>query len=544
MACDKMVQAFNESPPMAPPGKVLQDAFSVANLAVYDDNMNHHREWGQMATTLTASVFRDDQVTIAHVGDCRVYLIQQGGIRLLTTDHSYAATQLKLGLITLADAAESSFRSVLTRSVGNDPFIRPDVITVKVNVGDVIVQCCDGLWSKVTDWEILSIAGKHTPDEACRELVRLAEKRFADDNVTVQVVRISDIERLSNYRGPAFYWKESDRQMANELEVGQTLDQRYQITDVISKSGMATIYKANDATTNQTVALKVPFLRFESDPNFFSRFEREQKIGHTLNHPYVLKLLDTPDQNKSRPYMVMEFLEGQTLGQLMTVVVPMPVHDALGITSRICEALQYLHENDVVHRDLKPDNIMICEDGSIRIMDFGIAKYDGQRRLTFGGFTPTMGTPDYMAPEQVKGKRGDRRTDIYSLGVILYEMLTGKAPFAGENPFIIMNSRLTGDPPAPRQFNPEITPQIEEIVLHAMARVPEDRYQDAAAMKADLDAPEKVHVTGRVHRLVEPNAFKTSWRKYRVVGLAIALPLLVVLGFWLRAWMHTHVQFK
>ena len=139
----------------------------------------------------------------------------------------------------------------------------------------------------------------------------------------------------------------------------------------------------------------------------------KQQIGQTLNHPYILRL-EEPPENQSRPYLVMEYLEGQTLGHVMRSIRPMPVHDALRIASLICEALLYMHNPEVVHRDLKPENIMICNDGSIRIMDFGIAKYEAMRRLTFGGFTPAMRTPDYMAPEQVKGKRGDPRTDIYS----------------------------------------------------------------------------------------------------------------------------------
>ena len=125
--------------------------------------------------------------------------------------------------------------------------------------------------------------------------------------------------------------------------------------------------------------------------------------------------------------------------------------DALAIAGRICEALEYLHGQNVIHRDLKPENIMLCDDGSIRIMDFGIAKAAGLRRLTFAGFSASMGTPDYMAPEQVKGKRGDARTDIYSLGAMLYEMVTGATPFEGTNPYAIMNARLTGDPVAPRK---------------------------------------------------------------------------------------------
>ena len=160
-----------------------------------------------------------------------------------------------------------------------------------------------------------------------------------------------------------------------------------------------------------------------------------------------------------------------------------------------------MHKKNVIHRDLKPENVMLCNDGSLRIMDFGIAKAAGLRRLTFTGFSPVMGTPDYMAPEQVKGKRGDERTDIYSLGAMLYEMVTGAVPFEGANPYIIMNSRLTGDPPAPRKVHSDIPPQVEEIILHAMERNPAERYPSAAAMKAELDDPEKVELTGRCDRL-------------------------------------------
>jgi serine/threonine-protein kinase len=199
-----------------------------------------------------------------------------------------------------------------------------------------------------------------------------------------------------------------------------------------------------------------------------------------------------------------------------------------------------MHEHDVVHRDLKPDNIMICSDGSIRIMDFGIAKMEGARRLTFGGFTPAMGTPDYMAPEQVKGRRGDARTDIYSLGAILYEMVTGTVPFEGANPFIIMNSRLSGDPVAPRTRNEKITPQVEEIILHAMARDPKDRYPTALAMKQDLDNPDAVVVTGRADRLVVPSPVSGNIKRYRLVAVCIAIPVLI----FLVAYFLTHFQIK
>jgi serine/threonine-protein kinase len=313
--------------------------------------------------------------------------------------------------------------------------------------------------------------------------------------------------------------------MGTEVQVGQVLDDRFRITDVIARSGMASIYKADDLVTGKTVAVKVPSLQLEADPGFFSRFEREEEIGKMLDHPYILHIIPVVD--KSRPYMVMEYLAGQTLRKVLSIVRPMPQADALGIASRICDALDYMHKKDIVHRDLKPENIMLCNDGSVRIMDFGIAKAAGMRRLTFTGFSPTMGTPDYMAPEQVKGKRGDARTDIYSLGAMLYEMVTGTVPFEGANPYMVMNARLTGDPVAPRKINPGISPGLEEIILHAMEQNPAERYADAAAMKAELDAPFNVQVTGRHERLRKPMPWKTRWHQARLIIICVLIPVVV-----------------
>jgi serine/threonine-protein kinase len=226
-------------------------------------------------------------------------------------------------------------------------------------------------------------------------------------------------------------------------------------------------------------------------------------------------------------------VQGQTLDRLLQTVGLLPIHDTLKIASRVCDALEYMHSHGVIHRDMKPSNIMLCDDGSLRIMDFGIAKKEAMRRITFGGFSPTMGTPDYMAPEQIKGKRGDQRTDIYSLGAILYEMLTGEVPFQGPNVYAVMNARLVGDPPAPRKLNPELSPQIEEIVLHAMERDPAKRYLSAGAMKADLDHPEAVQVTGRHHRLQRATPWKRRFRKLRMYVITAMLPVIAFLLLWL-----------
>ena len=521
LAVETALEKFQEAKPGASPRQLLWQLFTAANLAVYDRSMER-RAAGRMATTLTISLLRNDELTIGHVGDCRAYLVQDGRISQLTADHSYAALQVKLGLLSPQDAANSQMRCMLTRSVGKEPVVQVDYFSAGVSRGSRLIQCSDGLYQCVTEGEIGEIVAKEPPEEACRRLVELAEKRGTDDNLSVQIVHVQRVEQVMYYRGLPIY-HEPELPMSHELEVGQVLDERFHLLDVISRSGMASIFKAKDVTTGQIVAVKVPFLQFESDPGFYSRFQREEEIGKAMNHPYILHFLPV-EVEKSRPYIVMEHLSGQTLRQVLRNVGRLPVADALSIAGRICEALEYLHQQQVIHRDLKPENIMLCDDGSIRIMDFGIAKAAGQRRLTFTGFTAAMGTPDYMAPEQVKGKRGNARTDIYSLGAMLYEMATGETPFEGANPYAIMNARLIGDPVAPRKHNPEITPQVEEIILHALEQKPYDRYATAAEMRAELAAPESVQLTGRCQRLRPQRPWRNRWRWLRYVLLLLLLP--------------------
>ena len=235
---------------------------------------------------------------------------------------------------------------------------------------------------------------------------------------------------------------------------GNLLDNRFLITEVLSSSGMGTVFKAEDRRNrNAPVAVKVPHLACESNPGFFSRFQREERIGLELNHPYILRFIPVPEQ-KSRPYIVTEYLSGCTLAHLLKAMRPLPEKDALKIASLLCDALQHMHDHGIVHRDLKPQNVMICRDRTIRIMDFGIARDDSSRRITRAGNTPTMGTPDYMAPEQVRGVRTDKRTDIYNLGALLYEMLTGTVPFPNENPWAALNAQGNRQPGGPAQDQP------------------------------------------------------------------------------------------
>ena len=270
---------------------------------------------------------------------------------------------------------------------------------------------------------------------------------------------------------------------------------RFRVDDLLARGGMACIYRGTDVTTGARVAIKVPHPEAECDPVFFDRFHREIDIGKKLDHPGVVKVL--AEDESGRVCMVMEWAEGRRLREILDERKKFSPERAAGIAVRICGALEYIHKHGVVHRDLKPDNILVDSDDNIKLIDFGIAREAAARRLTFGKLSRAMGTPDYMSPEQVKGKRGDPRSDVYCLGVMLYEMLTGQVPFSGANILATMNQRLVARPRPPRDLAPEITPQLEEIVLRALERDPKARYVSAAAFAADLENQDQVEVTDR-----------------------------------------------
>src|SRR5712691_3884876 len=313
----------------------------------------------------------------------------------------------------------------------------------------------------------------------------------------------------------------------SSLYPGDQLD-HYRIDSLAARSGMASIFRGTDLRTGRTVAIKVPHPEMESDPVFFERFHREAEIGKALDHPSVMKVMADGDGDRSQVYMVMEWVEGRLLRQLLSQG-KLPPERAIKIAVAICDALEYIHNHGVVHRDLKPENIMVDGDDRIKLIDFGIASKAGARRLTFAKLSQVMGSPDYISPEQVKGKRGDGRSDIYALGVMLYEMLTGKTPFVGPNPFAIINDRLLNHPVPPREIDPTISPELQEVIYRAMERDPKNRYSHAREFAWDLQHLDQVGVSERPE-LHEWKKRRTPWIRQILFYVMLAMIPVVIFG--------------
>jgi serine/threonine-protein kinase len=271
---------------------------------------------------------------------------------------------------------------------------------------------------------------------------------------------------------------------AGPLAPGDMLD-RFSIVEAIGHGAFSDVYLAEEPG-GRRVVIKVPHDALMGDVGAFDRFRREMEIARKLDHPGIQHSFDL-GEDRSRPYLVLEYIDGITLREVIRREGKLPVAKAVDIAEQLATAMASAHATGVAHRDLKPENVLVTAEGRVVVTDFGIALMAGARRLTWRWLTSTMGTPDYMAPEQVEGKRGDARTDVYALGIMLFEMLAGRVPWEGDNPLVVMAQHVNAPLPSLRAIDPHLPAPLEAIVTKCLRKDPAERYADAGELREDLD---------------------------------------------------------
>ncbi|MBX9919001.1 Stk1 family PASTA domain-containing Ser/Thr kinase [Mycolicibacterium frederiksbergense] len=338
------------------------------------------------------------------------------------------------------------------------------------------------------------------------------------------------------------------------MTVPQQLTDRYELGEILGFGGMSEVHKARDVRLHRDVAIKILRADLARDPNFYQRFRREAKHTASLNHPSIVAVYDTGEAqtpNGNLPFLVMEYVDGHTVGKLIQRHGALPPRRAISIIADVCTALEFSHSRGIVHRDIKPANIMITPTGAVKVMDFGIAR--AMNATTGDRLTATsavVGTAQYFSPEQARGQQVDARTDVYSLGCVLYEMLTGQALFTGDTPLSVAYQHVRERPVPPSQRHGGISPDLDAVVLKALAKKPENRYQSAAEMHADLrrvgsgNAPEapaqQADDTDDIPATRGPSTLqfpvqeqRRGSRRWVIAGALVAVTLLVIAGVYI-----------
>ncbi|RVW07757.1 Stk1 family PASTA domain-containing Ser/Thr kinase [Prescottella agglutinans] len=269
----------------------------------------------------------------------------------------------------------------------------------------------------------------------------------------------------------------------------RNLSSRYELGEILGFGGMSEVHLGRDLRLSRDVAIKVLRADLARDPTFYLRFRREAQNAAALNHPAIVAVYDTGEAETDAgplPYIVMEYVDGDTLRDILRAEGPMAPRRAMEVIADVCAALDFSHRNGIVHRDMKPANIMINRAGAVKVMDFGIARAMADGQSTMTQTAAVIGTAQYLSPEQARGDQVDARSDVYSLGCVLYELLTGEPPFKGDSPVAVAYQHVREDPKTPSLVNPAVPRALDSVILKAMSKNPANRYQSAAEMRSDL----------------------------------------------------------
>lgn len=482
--------------------KSVSKVLSSINQWLYSHGQRDYNSAKGMVTTLSGIVIKSTTAHIFHIGDCRVSRIRNSETSSMTKEHRvYIARD----------------RDYLSRAMGIDNRIDIDYKKVAVDVGDIFVLTTDGVHDFVDDRDILKIVQSHgdTLEGAASEIGKLATCNGSDDNISCQVIRI---DQLPDANESEFFEQLTALPFPPELRPGMIMD-GYKILREIHATKHIQVYLAHDTVENRQVVLKTPSVNYEDDAVYIDMFVHEEWIGKRIDNPHVMKVCGT-DRKRSFLYYVAEYLEGQTLRQWMDDNPRPPLVEVRGLVSQIVQGLRAFHRLDMVHQDLKPENIIIDKFGTVKIIDFGSTKVAGLEEVNTPIDRNTLvGTLDFIAPEYFLDHPGTNQSDIYSLGVITYQMLTGTLPYgqpltekkvkAGKLDYIPINER-----------NPEVPRFVDAAIRKAVHPTPGKRQELLSEFLYDLNNPNSELLEKETTPLIQKNP----------VGFWRATSLILLLG--------------
>lgn len=437
--------------------KALDMVLQALNRWLYSQAQKQRQNVG-MATTLTAIVMRGSRYTYAHAGDSRLYLMRNGELSKLTNDHVWDHPELE---------------NVLSRAVGLDATIAVDYGEGELRVGDIFMLCSDGVWNKLGDKRIADILSHHTdPQEAATRLASIAEDTGSQDNCTAVVLRVDAVpsEKLRDSIARA-----QSLPLPPKLRVGDEIDGLV-VDAILHESRITMLYRVHVAASGQSCVLKT--LHENSDPADIAALAHEEWLTRRVTDASFPQVIPWPQH--THLYYLMSWHEGASLGAWLKQGRHWSPPEVEEIGIRLLKGLSALHRLDIIHRDIKPDNVHLGSDGRLRILDLGVAASDGQDFSEINN----PGTPSYMAPELYAGADANVASDLYAVGVTLYELLTRKYPYGEIEPF---QKPRFGDPTPPARYRPDIPEWLEAVLLKAVARDPESRFETAEEFMLALE---------------------------------------------------------
>ncbi|RFA26782.1 protein kinase [Alkalilimnicola ehrlichii] len=459
--------------------------------------------------TLSALVVKSNTAHLFHAGDARIYRLRGGDLEQLTNDHRLWVAEDK---------------SYLSRAVGVSPQLEIDYLTTPIEAGDVFLLATDGVYEHVSPRCMVTIVDEHADDldVAAKRLVDKAYEQGSDDNLTAQLLRV---DSLPEQNADEFYKQLTELPFPPDLQARAVID-GYVIVRKVHASSRSHVYLAVDGEHNTPVVIKAPSVDLREDPEYLERFLMEEWIARRINSPYVLKPCEQT-RKRSHLYIVTEYIEGQTLAQWMIDNPKPDLETVRGIVEQIAKGLRAFHRLEMLHQDLRPNNIMIDKTGTVKIIDFGSASVAGLREIAAPiERSNLLGTAQYTAPEYFLGEVGSPRSDLFSLAVITYQMLTGNLPYGTQ----VAKTRSKGAQRKLR-YKPILGDEraipvwINDVLKKALHPDPYQRYQDLSEFIFELRQPSKAILNKTRPPLLE----RDPVRFWQSVSLALAVLVIVLL---------------